>query len=66
MANYLLKNVPDALWKKFRHICIDKDDNIRERIIKLIENDIALQKEKPNGKGTMKSNEVEAIKESTQ
>jgi hypothetical protein len=40
MANYLLKKIPDDLWKEFHHICVEEKETMKKRLFRLIKQDV--------------------------
>lgn len=48
--NYLLRNINDDLWKKFKHLCQAEDISINKKIQVLIRNKIGVEKAIVHGK----------------
>ena len=44
MANYILKNIPDDLWKKFKLKCVKREVSMKDRLIELIKKDVGNEK----------------------
>ncbi len=49
--NYLLRDIPDDLWKKLKLLCVGEEVSIREKIQELIENEVERNEPKQRKKG---------------
>jgi hypothetical protein len=49
--NYLLRDIPDDLWKKLKLLCVGEEISIREKIQELIEEEVERNEPKQRKRG---------------
>ena len=49
--NYLLRDIPDGLWKKLKLLCVGEEISIKEKIQELIEEEVERNEPKQRKKG---------------
>jgi len=48
MADYILRDVDDDVWRRFKVVCAQKSTSIRDEILSLIRSDIILNEGRKN------------------